>query len=115
MLCRELRETGDVVQAHMETVLEIEALRDAGLQQLLPVAGEMSALGDNADERGVRVEAERIVDRADDRDAVIGLPRTFGVEHRDDRVAPIAHDPARSLRVVRIVRELFSEDQVLLV
>ena len=49
-------------------------LRDAALQQLLPVAGKVAALGDDADERGVRAEAERVVDGADDRDAVLGLP-----------------------------------------
>jgi len=75
----------------------------------------VAALGDDADERGVRIEGERVVDRADDRDAVLGLARAPGVEHRDNGIAPVTHDSARSLGVVRIVRKLFSEDQVLLV
>ena len=95
----------------METVLEIEALRDAALQQLLPVAGKVAALGDDADERGVRAKRKRLADRADDRDAVLSLARALGVEHRDNGFAPVTHDAARSLGVVRIVRELFSEDQ----
>ena len=115
MLLGQLGEAGNVVQTNMEAVLDSEALRDAALQQLLPVAGEATALRDDADERGVGTEGERVVDRADDRDTVLDLAGALRVEHRDDRVTSVAHDSARGLRVVRIVRELFSEDQVLLV
>ena len=115
VLLGQLGEAGNVVQANVEAVLEIETLDDAAFQQLLPVAGEVTALRDDADERGVRTEGERVVDGADDRDTVLALAGALRVEHRDDRVAPVTHDSARGLRVVRIVRELFSEDQVLLV
>ena len=40
--------------------------------------------------------------------------RTLRVEHCDDGTASVPHDPACRLGVVRVVRELFSEDQVLL-
>ena len=115
MLLGQLGEAGNVVQANVETVLEIETLDDAAFQQLLPVAGKVTALRDDADERRVRTERERVVDGADDRDTFLDLAGALRVEHRDDRVAPVTHDSARGLRVVRVVRELFSEDQVLLV
>src|SRR6185437_16888475 len=67
VLRRELSEAGYVPQAHVQAVLEIEAMRDAAFQQLLPVARKATALGDDADERRVRLEGEGFVDRADDR------------------------------------------------
>ena len=42
---------------------------------------EAAARGRYADERRVRVEAERVVDGADDREALLGLPRALRVEH----------------------------------
>ena len=38
----------------------------------------------------VGLEAERVVDRGHDRDAALRLPRPRRVEHRDDRLAPVA-------------------------
>src|SRR6266508_3053677 len=111
----ELRQAGNVVQADVQPVLEVEAFRDAVLQQLLPVAGEVAALRDNSDERGVWVEAEGVVDGANDRHAVIGCPGALRVEDRHDGLAPVAHDAAQGLAVVRIVREPLSEDEVPLV
>ena len=61
--------------------------RDRVAQQLAPLGREAPARGRDADERGRRLEAERLVDRADDREAALGLPRPLRVEQRDD-VAP---------------------------
>jgi hypothetical protein len=70
----------------------------------------VAALRDDADERGVRVDRKRIVDGADDRDTVVRLAGPLRVENRDDGLAAVAHDPAQRLPVMRVVRELFSED-----
>jgi hypothetical protein len=113
LLCQ-LRQARDVVEPHVQPVLEVEPVRDAALQQLLPVAGEAAALGDHADERGVRFELHALVDRGDDRDAVVAFARTLRVEDPHDRVAAVAHDAAERLAVVDVVRERLSEDQVLL-
>ena len=40
--------------------------------------------------------------RADDREAVLRLPRPLRVEDRDDLLGPVAHDAARGLAVVRV-------------
>ena len=59
------------------------------------------------------LEAERLVDacRRSGRRPRSPPPAASRASRRP--IAPVAHDPARSLRVVRIVREPFSEDQVL--
>ena len=114
MLTGQLREAGDVVQPDMQPVLEIQSVRDTALEQVLPVAGEPTALGGDPDEGGVRLVPHPLVDRADDRDAVVGLPRSLRVEDRHDGFAAVAHDSPQRLPVVRVVRELLSEDQVLL-
>ena len=50
--------------------------------------GKRPPCGRDPDERRRRAEAERVVDRADDRDPVLRLPRPLGVEDRDDLVGP---------------------------
>src|SRR3954463_13675082 len=114
VLPRELGQPGNVPQTHVQAVLEIEAVRDAALQQLLPIARKAAPLGDDADQCRIRLEGEGLVDRADDRHAVLRLSGTLRVEHRNNVVAPVAPDAARGLRVMRIVGELFGEDQVAL-
>ena len=105
----QLRVVGDEL---VQAVLEIEALRDAALQQLAPRGREAATLRRDADERGRRVEAERVVDAPDDRDAVVRLSRARRVEDRDDRLGAVREDAARGLAVVRVVRATLSEDQV---
>ena len=48
---------------------------------------------------------------ADDRDALVALARPLRVEDRDDRIRPVADDPAHRLAVVRVVREALAEDE----
>ena len=59
---RELGQLRVVGEELVQAVLEVEPLRDAALQQLAPRGREASALGRDADERGRRAEAERVVD-----------------------------------------------------
>jgi hypothetical protein len=108
----QLGQTRDVVEAHVQSVLEVEPVRDACLQELLPVAGKVAALRDDSDERRVGVEAECFVDRRDDRDVVVDFAGSFRVEHRHDGLAAVANHAACGLCVVRVVRELLREDQV---
>ena len=70
---------------------------------------EASARRGDADERGRRVEAERIFDRADDREAGRSR-RRVGVEQRDDLLRRVAHDTAGRLTEVRVARFALSED-----
>jgi len=92
----ELHEAGMSCR-RLQAVLQIEPLGDAALQQLLPVAWEVTALRDDPDERGVGTEAEGLCDGADDRDALVCLARPLRVEDRDDRVSSVPHDsPAGS-------------------
>ena len=53
----------------------------------------------------------RGLDAADDRDALVRLPRPLRVEDRDYRIRPVAHDPAHRLAVVGVVREALAEDE----
>ena len=112
MLRRELGQPRNVVEANVQAVLEVESVRDARLQEFLPVTGKVAALRDDADECRIRVVGQRVLDRADDGDAVVGLAGTLGIEHRHNGLAPVAHHAARSLGVVRVVRELLGEDHV---
>jgi len=105
----ELGQLGVVGQELVQAVLDVPALADAGLQELAPGRREAAALGGHAHERGRRVEAEGLVDGADDRDAGMGLPRPARVEDGDDVVAAVAEDAAHRLPVVRVVRESLSE------
>src|SRR5690349_19366858 len=75
-LARQLREPRDVVQPHVQTILEIETVLDAALEQVLPVTRKPAALRDDADERGVRPVLHTLLDRGDDRDAVIAFSGT---------------------------------------
>src|SRR6059058_4821457 len=47
VLTREVGQPGDVVEADVQAVLDVEPVRDAALEQLLPVAGESSTLRDD--------------------------------------------------------------------
>ena len=61
-----------------------------------------------------RAEAERVVDRGDDRDAALRLPRPRRVEQRDDLSLPVREHAARGLAVVRVPRVPLSEYEQLL-
>ena len=54
--------------------------------------------------------SERLVHRADDREALLGLPRARGVEQRHDLLRRISHDAPRGLAVVRVAALALSED-----
>ena len=109
----ELLQVRIVGEEDVQPVLDVESARDAALEQVDPRRWETAALRRNADERGVRVELERVVDAADDRHAVLGVSRRAGrVEDRYDVVAPVAQHPARRLAVMRIGAEALGQDQV---
>ena len=100
-----------VAQELVQAVLDVQAARDGRPQQLAPRGREAAALGGDADERRRRLEAERLLDRADDRDAALRLPRPRRVEDRDDRPLAVGEHAARGLPVVRVAREALGEDQ----
>ena len=110
----ELDELRIVLEPDVQAVLEIESSRDTCAQQRAPVRRKASALSDDPDERGVRVEAKRVVDARDDRDAVLGLAGALRVEDRGDGLTPVAHDAAQGLAVMRVLGELLGEDEVTL-
>ena len=110
VLARELDQLRVVAQELVQAVLDVEPARDAALQELAPRRREAAARRGDADERRRRVEAERVVDGADDRDPLVGLPRPLRVEDRDDRVGAVANDAAHRLAVVRIAGLALSED-----
>ena len=96
---RELAQLGIVGEELVQAVLDVEAFAIALFEQLAPGRREAAALRRDADERGRRLEAERLVDRADDRDPVLRLARLRRVEDRDDAVARRTRGPrARSCR-----------------
>jgi hypothetical protein len=70
----------------VEPVLDVEAVLDTRAEHVQPRGREAAALRRDADERRRRAEPKRVGDGADDRDAVLRLARTRGVEDRDDVV-----------------------------
>src|SRR5713226_878533 len=72
MLSCKLRQPWNLVQANVQAVFEVESFLDTALEQVLPVTGKVTALGDDPDERGVRIEAKRFADGGHDRHAVLG-------------------------------------------
>ena len=100
-----------VAQELVQAVLDVETARDDRLQQLAPRGREAPARGGDADERRRRLVAEGLLDRADDRDAALGLPRSGRVEDRDDGSLAVGEDAARGLAVVRVAGEALGEDQ----
>ena len=104
-------ELGVVRDELVEAVLDVEAGRDAGLEEHAPGGREPPAGGRDADERRRRVVGERLLDRADDREALLGLPRPRRVEDRDDLLGPVAKHAARGLPVVRVAGEPLRQDQ----
>ena len=95
----------------MEAALDVEPGGDALLQELAPRGREATALRRDAHDRDRRPERERVLDRADDGDAVVRLPGPSRVEDRDDRVGAVADDPTHRLAVVRVVREALAENE----
>ena len=63
VLRRELGQPRNVVEANVQAVLEVEPVRDARLQEFLPVTGKVAALRDDADECRIRVVGQRVLDR----------------------------------------------------
>ena len=96
----------------MQAVLDVEAALDAAAKELDPSGREAAALRGDADERGRRPVRERLVEPADDRHAVLGLPRSLRVEDRDHVLGPVTEDAPHRLPVVRVAGEALSEDQV---
>ena len=76
----------------MQAALDVEAARDAQAEELPPGGRKASTGRGYADERGCGLERECLVDRADDREPVLG-PRPPRVEDRDDVVRAVADDP----------------------
>ena len=109
LLACEVDELGVARQELVQPVLDVEAVRNARADLLAERGREAAARRRDADERCVRVEAERVVDGADDREAVLGLPLALGVEQRDDLLRRVAHDAPRRLPVVRVARLALSE------
>ncbi len=97
----------------MQAVLDVDAVDDALLEDLDPRGRETSALRRDADKRRRRRERERVLDRADDRNAVVALARALRVEDGNDVGAPVAEDTECRLPVVRVGGETLSEDQIL--
>ena len=108
---RQLDQLRVVRQELVQAVLDVQALRRCSSQQLAPRRREAAALGRDADDRRRRAEAERVVDRADDRDAALGLPRARRVEERHDRPFAVGEHAAGRLPVVRVAGEALGEDQ----
>ena len=69
VLSRELDELGVGGQELVQAVVDVEAVRDAGADLVEERRREPAARGRDADERGVGAEGQRILDRADDREA----------------------------------------------
>src|SRR5205085_7011664 len=111
---RQLDEPRVVAEEDVQAVLDVEAALDAGANQLDPLRREAAALRRDADERRRRAERQRLLDRADDRQAVLALARARGVEDGDDVVAAVAQDAAGRLAVVRVAGEALSEDEIAL-
>src|SRR5205823_10340902 len=109
---RKLGQLRIVGEELVQAVLDIETLGDAGADQVSPGRREAASLGRDPHERRGRVEAERVVDRAYYRYAVLCLSRAGGVEDRHRRVLRVAEYAARRLPVVRVARLALSEDQV---
>ena len=108
VLARELDEVGVGGQELVQAVLDVEPFGDARADLLAERRREASARGGDADERSVRVEAERVVDGADDREA-FPVPRALRVEQRDNLLRRVAHDAARGLAEMRVAGFAFSE------
>src|SRR5581483_12110602 len=87
------------------------ALRDRVLQERAPRRREPPALRGDAHERDGRPERERLRDAADDRNALVRLPRPFRVEDRGHLLAPVAEQAAGRLAVVRVGRVPLGEEQ----
>src|SRR5207237_2621006 len=114
LLVRRLAAVGVEGRPHTRAVLVVAPVLRAGGQQRPPVGGELAALRDDADERGRRLERKRLLDRGDDRDAVLALPRPRRVEDRDHVVASIAEDAVHRLAVVRVLRIALGEYEIAL-
>ena len=95
----------------VQAVLDVQATLDRGAQQLAPRGREAAAGGGDADEGGLGLEAERVADAADDRDAALRLPRPRRVEDGHDRPLAVGEHAAGGLAVVRVAGEALSEDQ----
>ena len=98
---RQLGQLRIVGQELVQPVLEVQALRDAALQELAPGRREPPALGRDPDHRRRRPEAEGVVHRRDDRHAGLRLPRARRVEERHDLPFPVREHAAGGLPVVR--------------
>ncbi len=64
---RECTELLVVAEEHVQAVLDVQSLSDAASKQLHPLRRKATSLRRDADERSVRVEAERVVDGLHDR------------------------------------------------
>ena len=110
VLSRELDELGVGGQELVQAVVDVEAVLDAGADLLQERRREAAARRRDADERGVGAEAQRILDRADDREAQLRLAGALGVEQRDDLLRRVAHDAASRLAEVRVAGFALSEN-----
>ena len=98
-----IRERAQLLVAREElvqAVLHVQAVRDRVAEERTPGGREATALGGDADEGGGRLEAERVVDGADDQDAVLLLPDARRVEQRDDGPLAVREHAPRRLPVV---------------
>ena len=112
VLARERRQLGVVGDELVQAVLDVEPVRDRsrGAARARPAGSGRPAVA-TPTSAVVGSSGSASATRADDREAVLGLPRPRRVEHRDDVVAAGSADAARGLAVVRVAGEALGEDQ----
>src|ERR671930_447294 len=109
VLARQLGELGVVCEELVEAVLDVEPGLDALLQEGAPGRREAAALGRDADERGRRLQVQRLVDRREDRHPVEALAGARRVDDGHGGVGRVADDAAGGLAVVRVAGATLSE------
>ena len=109
---RDLREPPADLSTATGENLEVEAVGDRALQELPPGGREAAARRGDADERRRRLKGKRVVDRADNRDPLVGLSGSLRVEDRYDRLGAVPDDAAHRLAVVRVAALTLSENQI---
>ena len=86
MLPRELAQLRILGQELVKPALDVEAGRDARLQELAPRRREAATLRRDTDDRDGRLIGKRVVDAPTIGIPLVLLSRTCGVEDRDDRI-----------------------------
>jgi hypothetical protein len=98
-----------VAQELVEPVLDVQPGDDRLLEQLAPGGRKAAALRGHADQGRVRFVLQPLLDSADDRDLLVALAGSLGVDDRDRGVRAVRDDAPHRLAVVRVVRLALSE------